>query len=237
MKGHEGLGFEYTRSNPILHELLHGGNMRASSSHDCANNSHGHEGECINVRDSDNSLHKVTNDAHLVNKCNMIPENGKRDPHAAAHKGNLDVVEILLERDASAKNPDPIGWTQKAVVKQLKNKIIPHQILSYENENKSDEYRVEIVEPEILNLGGNDSARNCRKDGIRPVNFPLKKLCTNSSSINSNSFSDREAARFIKKRVTIHLPGRCRSTSQGQHGKLIILPDSLEELLKISGML
>ena len=225
----------------ILNELLHGGNRRESSSNACTDNSHGHsltqEGNCTNIRDSEANLHEMTHDDHLITKYNMFTEDGKRDPHAIANKGNLDMVEILLERDANAKNPYATGWTQNALVGQLKGKGISDQIMSCEKEKKPDEYRIEAVEPEILNLDRNDSTRNRRQDGFRSINFPSEKVCTNSFSRNSNCQSDRGLARFIKKRVTIHLQSGCRSTSQGQHGKLIILPDSLEELLKIAGKL
>lgn len=163
------------------------------------------------------------NDVHLVPKYNMISEDGKRDLQSAAHKGNLDIVEILLERDANVKNPNATGWTQKA----LKNKSISDQMMSYENEKKSDEHRIQIAEQEIINHG-----RNSRQDGIRHINFPLEKVHRDSKSTSCSN-----SPRFIKKRVTIHLQGGCRSSSHGQNGKLIILPDSLEELLKIAGKL
>nr|KYP45074.1 Potassium channel KAT2 [Cajanus cajan] len=72
------------------------------------------------IRNSETSLRKVTNDDHLVTKHNLIPKHDRIDPRSAAHKGNLDIVEILLERDA---NPDPNskGWTQRAPIKQPKN--------------------------------------------------------------------------------------------------------------------
>nr|AKR53708.1 KAT1-type channel [Ammopiptanthus mongolicus] len=237
LKGHE----EYPGTDPglVLHEQLEGGNTRRSSSHACTNNSHRHslmqEGKYTNLRDSADSLLNVTNDDHLITKCNMIPEDGKRDLHAAADKDNLDIVEILLERDANAKNPNAIGCTQKSLVEQLKNKSISDQIMSCENEKKSDEYRIEFVEPEILNHDRNDSTRNRKQDDIRSINFPLEKKYTKTFSRNSNCPTVGEAARLTKKRVTIHLLCGCRSTSKGQHGKLITLPDSLEELLKIAG--
>ncbi|XP_027364339.1 potassium channel KAT3-like [Abrus precatorius] len=239
-KGPEGFGFEYpcTDSGFVPHEVLQGGNKRGSSSSpECANNSleHSltHEGKHTIIRDSETSLSKVTNDDHLVSKYNMIPEDNRRDPHAVTHKGNLDVVEILLERDGNAKNPNAIGWTQKPLVKQPKNKGISDQKMSCENE-KTDEFRIAITEPEIPDFQRNGSTRN-RKDGIRSINFPLEKVYTKSNSRNLNCPSDREAAMSIKKRVTIHLLKGCRSTSRGQHGKLIILPDSLEELFKVAG--
>lgn len=230
LKGHEGFGFEYPHTDHglVLHELLHGGNTVECASHGCTNNSYGcslmHEGEHINIRDSQNN--------------NMIPEDGKSDLHAAVlplHKGKLDIVEILLERDAKAKNPNNIGWTQKALVQQLKNKSVSDHTMNCESGKKLDEHRIEIIEPQILKLGGNGSTRNSKQDGIRTINSPLEKVYTNSNSRNSNCQGEIEMARFTKKRVTIHSPSGWRSSSHEQHGKLIILPDSLEELLKIAG--
>jgi potassium channel len=195
-----------------------------------------HEGENINIRDSQNNLHIVTNDVYS-DPNNMIPEDGKRDLHAAVlpvHKGKLDIVEILIERDAKAQNPNTIGWTQKALVQQLKNKSTSDHTMYCESK-KSDEHRIEIVEPQILNFGKNGSTRNSKQDGIRNINFPLEKVYTDTNSRNFDCPSDIEMARFTKKRVTIHSPSGWRSSSHGQHGKLIILPDSLEELLKIAG--
>ncbi|KAK7303123.1 hypothetical protein RJT34_14024 [Clitoria ternatea] len=232
LKGREGFGFEYpcTDSGLSPHELPQGDITKGSSSYQCTNNSHGQlmqGGENKNITDSGTSWLKGTNDDHLVTKYNMIPEDNRRNLHATAQKGNLDIVEILLEREANA-NPNTIGWTQKALAKQPKNKSISDPKIIRGNEGKSDEIRIEIVEPEILDLDKNGSTRNRRQDGVRSMNM-------NSNSINSNCKSDRDAARLIKKRVTIHLPHGCRSTSRGQHGKLIILPNSLEELLKIAG--
>ncbi|KAK7331360.1 hypothetical protein VNO77_25583 [Canavalia gladiata] len=240
LKGREGFGFEYPCKDSGLapNELLQGGNTRGSSSSEYTNNSHGHsllhEGEYKNIRDSETSSRNVTNDDHLFTKYNLVPEDDRRNPHATTHKGNLDIVEILLERDANANNPNAIGRTQKALAKQPKNKSISDPKMSSENE-KSDEFRIAIALPEILDSDRNGSSRNRREDGIKSPNFPLEKVYTNSSSRNSKCPSDREVARLIKKRVIIHLQHGCKSTSRGQNGKLIILPDSLEELLKIGG--
>ncbi|KAK7245678.1 hypothetical protein RIF29_40526 [Crotalaria pallida] len=239
LKGHEELGFEYPDTDPgfVLHEQLDRVKTRRSSSHACANNPHEHslmqEGEYRNLRDSEAGMLSVTNDDHLITK--IIPEDGKRDLHAATHRENLDMVEILLEREANAKILNASGWTRKDGVEKLKNKSISDHIISCQNEKKSDEHRIDFVEPEILSLDRNASIRKRKQDGIRSINFPLEKNYSNSYSKNFNCPNDREEARFTKKRVTIHLQDGCRGASMGQHGKLIILPDSLEELLKIGG--
>ncbi|KAF1890912.1 hypothetical protein Lal_00037483 [Lupinus albus] len=242
LKGHEELGFECPDTDPglVLHEELDGGNTRRSSSNACTNHSHEHslmqDERNKNLRFCEDNMLKVTkNEDGLITKHNMILRDRKRDIHAASCRENLDMVEILLERDANKKMPNAVGLTQEAVVEKLKNKSFSGKITSCENEKISNEHRIDFVEPEILNHDMNDSTRNRKQDGIRPINFPTEKTYSNSYSRNYNYPHDREATRFIKKRVTIHLRCRCRSTSKEQHGKLIILPDSLEELLKIAG--
>ncbi|RVX10754.1 Potassium channel KAT1 [Vitis vinifera] len=46
---------------------------------------------------------------------------------------------------------------------------------------------------------------------------------------------NKDVMTLTKRRVTIHRQFQNASTSQGQFGKLIILPDSIEELLQIAG--
>ncbi|XP_019417977.1 PREDICTED: potassium channel KAT3 isoform X2 [Lupinus angustifolius] len=236
LKGHEALGFECPDTDPglVLHEELDGGNTR-SSSNACTNHSHEHspmqEERYKNLRNSEANTLNVTSEDGFITKHDMIPRDGKRDLHADSHTDNLEMVEILLERDANKKMANAVGWTQEAVLEKLKKKSISGKIMSCENEKISDEHRIDFVEPEILNLDRNDSTRNRKPDGIRSI----KKTYSNSYSRNSNCSNDREATRFIKKRVTIHLRCGCMGTSSGQHGKLIILPDSLEELLKTAG--
>ncbi|OIW13935.1 hypothetical protein TanjilG_09286 [Lupinus angustifolius] len=116
LKGHKALDFLYPDTDPglVLHEELDGSNTRRSSSHDCTTN-HFHEHSLMqeekyrNLRYSEASMLNVTNDDGLITKHNMIPQDGKRDLHATSHERNLDMVEILLEREANAKIPN--GWT------------------------------------------------------------------------------------------------------------------------------
>ncbi|CAL0301237.1 unnamed protein product [Lupinus luteus] len=170
LKGHESLGFEYLDIDPglVLHEELDGGNTRRSSSNACTSHSQEHspiqEERYKILTYSEASTLNVTSEDGLITKHNMIPRDGKRDLHADSDTENLDMVKILLERDA------------------------------------------------------ND-----------------REAYSNSYSRKSNCPNDREATRFTKKRVTINSVCVCRSIIKGQHGKLIILPDSLEELLKIAG--
>ncbi|TKY68529.1 Potassium channel KAT1 [Spatholobus suberectus] len=152
-----------------------------------------------------------TNNSHVeANLHNMIPEDGKRDLYATLHKGHPDM-------EANEKNLSPVRWKQKPLVEQQQNKSISDLAMNHENRKTLDEHIIEFLEQDI------------------PINHPLGKLFTNSYSSTSNHRTERETEISIKKRVTIHFLSKHRTTLQEQHGKLIILPDSLEELLYIAG--
>ncbi|KAL2327098.1 hypothetical protein Fmac_020525 [Flemingia macrophylla] len=141
---------------------------------------------------------------------NLIPEDGKRDLHATLLNGHPDMEE-------HEKRLSPIRWKQKPLVEQQQDKSISDLAMNHENRKASDEHIIEFSEPEI------------------PINHPLGKLYTKTYSSTSNHRAEREVERFFKKRVTIHFLSKHRTTLQEQHGKLIILPDTLEELLYIAG--
>ncbi|KAG5001036.1 hypothetical protein AAZX31_08G228300 [Glycine max] len=189
IKRHEGLDFEYPPRDPGMpHYQMHdwdntGGRFSDAST----NNSHGEA-----------RLH------------NLIPEDGKRDPHDTVHNDHPDM-------EANEKNQSPIRWKQKPLVDQQQNKSISDLAMNYENRKTLDEHIIEFLEPEI------------------PINYPLGKVYTNSYSSTSNHRNERETERYFKKRVIIHFLSKERTTSQEQHGKLIILPDSIEELLHTAG--
>lgn len=146
----------------------------------------------------------------------MIPEDGKRDPYDSTHIGHhKDLVEIQLEKVPNEKSRSPIRWKQKTLVDQQQNKCL-------ENGKKLDEHIIEFVEPGILS--------HVRSDPI-----PLGKIYTKSYSSNHKEPTKKEEEKYVNKRVTIHYLGKHNTTLPKQNGKLIILPDSFEELLKIVG--
>ncbi|XP_039017497.1 potassium channel KAT2-like isoform X2 [Hibiscus syriacus] len=81
-----------------------------------------------------------------------------------------------------------------------------------------DEHRIDIIGPKTA-----DDLKNGKKRRrIGAQNF-------------FNSHSYRELIITTKKRVTIHMQLKSSSISSRQLGKLILLPDSIKELLKIAG--
>lgn len=102
----------------------------------------------------------------------LIPQHGK---------GIYALLKFCL-REMQILNPNSIGWTQRALAKQPKNKSmsICDQKMSCGNKKK------DIAEPEILDLERNGSTKKRRQDDTKSVKFPLEKTNTNSSSKNSN---------------------------------------------------
>ncbi|KAA3479057.1 potassium channel KAT1-like [Gossypium australe] len=151
---------------------------------------------------------------------NGIPtaEDGQTALHDAVRKGHIEMVKILLEGGASVNKLDARGRTPKVLAEQQGNKSIYELLLSYENKRKKDEHMIEIIEPEIAD----DPKNNQSKHRSGAQNF-----------FNSRNY--REVTIPTKKRVTIHMQFQSSSTSSRQLGKLILLPDSIQELLRVAG--
>ncbi|KAL8468480.1 hypothetical protein ACS0TY_031625 [Phlomoides rotata] len=132
-------------------------------------------------------------------------EDGQTALHLAVRHGHLEMVRFLLERGASVNTLDEGGWTPKSLAETHANKDIYDLILDYENKKKPD--------------GAINHATN---------HYKKHAYVSSSSSTHSNH---KEA----RKRVTIHRKPEKENHSQKQPPKLITLPDSLEELLKIAG--
>ncbi|XP_062160460.1 potassium channel KAT3-like isoform X2 [Alnus glutinosa] len=141
--------------------------------------------------------------------------------HAGVRKGHLETVNNG-------------GWTPQALAQQQENKNLYDTSLSYENGRKPDEHRIDLIEPESADTSMYSQSIR-RRNGPRSVNSHLKKEPTNSYQSRFSCPTDAEVIKMIKKRVTIHMKLQHSSTSQRQLGRLIILPDSIEELLKIAG--
>jgi len=154
---------------------------------------------------------------------NPMADDDQAALHADVLKGHLEMVNNG-------------GWTPQALAQQKENKNLYDPSLSYENGRKPDEHRIDLIEPESADTSMYSQSIRRRK-GPRSVNSHLKKEPTNSYQSRFSCPTDAEVIKMIKKRVTIHMKLQHSSTSQRQLGRLIILPDSIEELLKIAGKL
>lgn len=167
---------------------------------------------------------------------NLMAGDGQTALHAADPKRHLEMVNILLEGGANVNKQDASGWTPKALGEQQENKNVYDLSLSYENRRKPDEHRIDLIEPESADTSTYSQSIHRRK-GPQSVTSHLKKEPTNSYPSRFSCPTEAGVIKMIKKRVTIHMKLQHNSTSQRQLGRLIILPDSIEELLKIAGKL
>ncbi|XP_058196146.1 potassium channel KAT3-like [Rhododendron vialii] len=174
----------------------------------------------IGFNNSDVSGKKETGEGHTFTRegrdINLFADCSQTAFHVAARNVHLEMVRALQEGGANVNNPDASGWTPKALDEQQGNKNKKDLILSYGTRRMIDEYKTNIFRPE--------TAQNTRNGQFKP------------SRINGHSRAQAEN-HIIKlpKRVTIHMKSHKKISSQKQLGKLIILPDSLEELLRIAG--
>lgn len=140
------------------------------------------------------------------------PEDGQTALHIAVQQGHLEMVRFLLESGANVNKTDKRGWTPKALAEMHADRGIYDLILSYENRKKSD--------------------------GANAINHTTTHYKNQAyvSSTSSTYPTHAEAISPEKKRVTIHINSRMNKHSEKQLPKLIVLPDSLEDLLIIAGM-
>ncbi|KAG8634670.1 potassium channel KAT1 isoform X2 [Manihot esculenta] len=151
--------------------------------------------------------------------------------HTAVHKGHIEMVKILLEGGANAEKSDAIGRTPKALAEQQETKSI-YDLLNNKNTRKIDEYIIDFIEPK-----SDETKKPSKQKGVGGPNYfnvHSKMVPTNSSPRPHSCPNDGET-KNTKKRVTIHMQFHNRSKLQRPFGKLIMLPDSIEELLRIGG--
>ncbi|KAI8001786.1 Potassium channel KAT1 [Camellia lanceoleosa] len=242
-------------SHIVCEEHLHGGDplkqdMRAIDSFLNSDVSAGKKneetgGEMHNFSGQEGGMIVVNSTATTT-----VAGDGKTALHDAVCKGHIEMVRILLEGGANVNKPDARGWTPKALALQQENKTIYDLILSYENTRKRtlDDHKIQLFGPETVHhYTGNghfkptttttSTTRN--KGGSNCSNSSqsqLRDVLTTFSTGHSSGPTDREVANKLTKRVTIHMKFlHEKNKSQKQLAKLIILPDSLEELLRIAG--
>ncbi|GLT59843.1 hypothetical protein SLA2020_326400 [Shorea laevis] len=149
---------------------------------------------------------------------NSMAEDGQTALHSAVQKGHIEMVKIPLEEGSDVSKPDARGRTPKGLAEQQGNKSLYELLPTYESRRKPHEHKIEVTDP-----GTTDYARNSPSRHTSSVpNF-------------FNNPSKQEVTRSTKKRVTIHMQCQNRKASSRQLGKLIILPDTIEGLLRVAG--
>ncbi|KAM1004561.1 hypothetical protein ACFX2I_004714 [Malus domestica] len=162
----------------------------------------------------------------------MMAEDGQTALHTAVRQGHMEMFKILVEGGANVNKPDARGWTPKDLAQQQGNKSITDLLRIYEN-RRTDEHRIEFIEPETSEITRNCKGNSKRQEGAQFSHSHQRKVPI--KSYPSNSIPDGERMRSINRRVTIHMHFQNGSALERQLAKLIILPDSMEELLRVAG--
>ena len=101
-----------------------------------------------------------------------------------------------------------------------------------ENLGSLDEHRIEFDEQ--LEGGENDiNLSHNNKLPARDGGFRSDFISSSVENLPTSSYSN--VSRQIKKRVTVFIQPRDRSTVESRYGKLMLLPNSIEELCKVAG--
>ncbi|PON72610.1 Voltage dependent potassium channel [Parasponia andersonii] len=226
MNGQESLGFENPHMDPglIINEWPEGGVQTdgCCSYTECQDKIREEtlmqEEINVNFKRSKTTANSNSGNAQASTqsalRVNSKADDGQTARHAAVSKEHLEVVKNLLGGGSSISKSDSRGRTPKALAEQQGNKSICDLLLSYEN-RKSNEHRIQL-----LGDAGESSSHLTKTD--------------TDSHIGTGSSGDRKGIEAIRKRVTIHMQFQNSGTHR-QHGKLIILPDSIDELFEVAG--
>ncbi|KAI3680882.1 hypothetical protein L6452_35660 [Arctium lappa] len=239
LKGLESFGHASQPNNPALvsSERSHGGLTMENFSSDLRNYPSADqvtmEPSDIDYLDSGDIEKQEQMNNSIPNKnemnVNSPSEDGQTALHVAVKKGHLEMARLLLEGGANINKPDVRGCKPKSLAQQQGNKSIYDLLLNHEN--RRNEHKIEFIDSETTNsiltsryLPKTNRDPSCSTSLAEPVFL---------SSSSSTSYTDGKVKKLMK-RVTIHANFQ-ESASEKQLPKLMVLPDSLEELLIFAG--
>ncbi|XP_044461595.1 potassium channel KAT1-like isoform X2 [Mangifera indica] len=245
LKQLESMGFNYPTTDPglFLNKWLDGGWKGGSNLHAGCQEYPNRDPSLQELRDL-NFLGSEARETNETNKgqdrtvyamgVNQKFEDGQTELHSAVQQGHFEMVKPPPEAGENVNKLDARGWSPKALAEQQEDRNIYDLLLSYEN-RRPDEHKVEIIGPEIADNTINNKSKHQRPGAISSLNSHLKREAIHFGACISSSASDKEVIKSNKKRVTIHMKIQNTGTSQNQPSKLIVLPASIDELLRIAG--
>lgn len=241
LKGSGSLGYTEQQTDGLLHsDWLHGGPKGATQVHAGHENSLHANLETLNMVDCNIRSSEAMKEKQLGYCCDsskygenmeLTDDDGQTATIKAVREGHLEMVKILLEREICVNKQDATALTPTALAEQEANKRIYGLSSSNKNREKPDEHKIELLVPEKAKITGigpfKPTKINC------PKLFHRNPIDISSSNIKCLSHSD--ITEFTRKRVTLYMKIQQHNTGQKLLGKLILLPDSVEELLRIAG--
>ncbi|RWR89113.1 inward rectifying potassium channel [Cinnamomum micranthum f. kanehirae] len=156
---------------------------------------------------------------------------GKTAQHVAVCNSHPEMVKIMIESGENVNNADASGQTPKALEEKQGQRdiyeLLQRYVKGYENVN----HIMGFFETEKNNQRSKMKGQERRHWNPETANCSFAKdltpCCSNSGS---------RVMKSTEKRVTIHKGFGKTKTPREQLGKLIMLPDSLEELLRIGSL-
>ncbi|KAJ4787913.1 Potassium channel [Rhynchospora pubera] len=169
-------------------------------------------------------------------------DDGDTALHKAVCNGNIELVEFLLDNKCDMDLSNNHGWTPRQLADQQSHEEIK-SIFEARNKQITIVENTEIVPGLITRYRSEPAMRQVQMEDNSAIVSPRKMNLNNSvfrvlSLANSNikgigmtSTFDKEKVSRSGPRVTISCPqkGKCV-------GKLVLLPESIEELLKLGEM-
>lgn len=168
---------------------------------------------------------------------NSTDANGQTALRAAVQKGHLEIIKILLERGAIMENPDASRWTPKALGEKHGEKGTIELLPSNEESRTrlAKHHEIEFADMRAATNGSVSSNHDTSGWGSCFQHSHVADMMTISWEKSDNHIVDRNTMKATNKRVTIYMNSQNTKTAREPIGKLINLPGSLEELLRIGG--
>lgn len=141
-----------------------------------------------------------------------------------------------IKHDFVMKYATDVNRTPEASGQKQGNKIGLHPLQSYHNNERLDEHKIDFLGTEVAD-NSKKSLRGNRRQHDPKVSMSSSEKVLKSFNTSASYPIYEDSSKGIQKRVVIHLQCEHASTKQRKYGKLIILPDSIEELKMIAGML
>ncbi|KAG6639334.1 hypothetical protein CIPAW_10G092300, partial [Carya illinoinensis] len=163
-------------------------------------------------------------------------ENANKDPELIPREWlDGEPIEGSLSAAGCQDNSHDYSSMQEAKdIYSTGSETIEQSATGYDNRRKPDEHRIDLIGPESADNSMYSQSKHS-KQGPQSGYSHLRIDPTNSCSSRYTFPIDPEVTKVTKKRITIHMRLQHDGTLERQLGKLIILPDSIEDLLKIAG--
>lgn len=179
---------------------------------------------------------------HIGNNCHYTTSitdvssptgNGQAGLHDAVHKGHIEKVKIILEGGANVHKLDAQGFIPKDIAENHGNKSTCNILDRYEHRKIRREQRIGSNKP-VVSTSTSDENKARSHGAAEYFEYNPRKASSFSQSDHHGFCTNQEST---KKRVTIHMQVPAGKTQTRHLAKLIILPDSIEELLRVAGKL